>query len=250
MLRMLAGTAPVAVHGFGGDPELRRHGLRGAHLLEQVVDAVLEGAGSIGCVPGEPGLWPDTQLPVSSSRTGPVGRRSAVISSRPETAVLPRGVLTRWAHRPGPGHRRRATAARRGPAVRPQLNHSVRSRTRQQRQATLHRRRRQPQVRSDRRSLRLAPFRPCTESLHFHVHRQRDIVVGCRRHQPHRRLHPLPTNRRTTGRLLYGRRTTFAAELRIPISSDQVRRLAGTRGSLRRAGLGGVCPDGRFTRDR
>lgn len=51
----------------------------------------------MGSVPKLPGLWPATQLPVSSSRTGRVGGRSAVIRSRSETAVDPRGVMTRWA---------------------------------------------------------------------------------------------------------------------------------------------------------
>ncbi len=40
---------------------------------------------------------PDTQFPVSGSCTAFVGGRSAVISSKPETAVEPRGVMTRWA---------------------------------------------------------------------------------------------------------------------------------------------------------
>lgn len=52
-----------------------------------------------------------------------------------------------------------------------------------------------------------------------------------------------------TSRVL--RLTAALTALRLPnISSARVRRRAGTRGSLRRAGLAGVCPDGRCARDR
>ncbi len=44
-----------------------------------------------------PGLGPDIQPPVASARTARVGGRNAVISSRPQVAVEPRGVMTRWA---------------------------------------------------------------------------------------------------------------------------------------------------------
>ena len=55
------------------------------------------GAGSTATV-REPGTDPDTQVPVASSFTARVGGRNAVISSRPATAVEPRGVNTRAAY--------------------------------------------------------------------------------------------------------------------------------------------------------
>lgn len=44
---VLASTAPVAVHGVGGDPEFPRDGLRAAHLLEQEPDLPLERFGRL-----------------------------------------------------------------------------------------------------------------------------------------------------------------------------------------------------------
>lgn len=44
---MLAGAAPVAVDGVGGDAELRRDGLGAAELLDQEPDLPLEGLGRI-----------------------------------------------------------------------------------------------------------------------------------------------------------------------------------------------------------
>lgn len=54
------------------------------------------GAGSTAVV-SEPGTGPGTHAPVVASFTARIGGRSAVISSRPDTAVVPQGVITRVA---------------------------------------------------------------------------------------------------------------------------------------------------------
>lgn len=58
------------------------------------------GAGSTGSLPSEPGLCSECRLSSASGAEARVAGCSAVISSRPVTAVDPRGFITREAYTP------------------------------------------------------------------------------------------------------------------------------------------------------
>ncbi len=64
-------------------------------------------SGSMASLPSEPGLCSECRFPVASGSEARVGGCRAVISSRPVTAVDPRGVMTREAYTP----RTRASSA-------------------------------------------------------------------------------------------------------------------------------------------
>ncbi len=80
---------------------------RGRSLRSGCPSGASHGAQSTGSLPRLPGLCSECRLPSASGAEARVGGCRAVISSRPVTAVEPRGVITRDAYTP----RRRASSA-------------------------------------------------------------------------------------------------------------------------------------------